>query len=68
MLEVEDEFNSGEGGESSRVSEAATDIADAQLGEASAEDHSESPEIVGDYPNDFENDRLDNLPSDYGER
>ena len=33
LLEVEDEFNSSEGGESSRVSEAATDIADAQLGE-----------------------------------
>mgnify|MGYP002816151406 FL=1 len=67
LLEVEDEFNSSEGGESSRVSEAATDIADAQLGEASAEDHSKSPEIVGDYPNDFDNDRPDNLPSDYSE-
>ena len=67
LLEVEDEFNSSDDGESSRASEAATDMADAQLGEASADDHSESPVIVGDYPNDFDDDRPDDLPSDYGE-
>jgi RNA polymerase sigma-54 factor len=67
LLEVEDEFNSSDEGESSTASEAATDIADAQLGEASADDHSESPVIVDDYPNDFDDDRPDNPPSDYGE-
>ena len=49
LLEIEDEFNSSDEGESSAASEAATDIADAQSGEASAEDRSESPVIVDDY-------------------
>ena len=67
LLEVEDEFNSSDDGESSTASEGANDIADAQLGEASADDHSESPVIVDDYPNDFDDDRPDDLSSDYDE-
>ena len=67
LLEVEDEFNSSNDGESSTASEGASDIADAQLGEASANDHLESPVIVDDYPNDFDDDRPDNPPTDYGE-
>ena len=59
ILEVEDEFNSAR--RSHPGLEAATDLADARLGEALLKTIQNRPD-VGDYPNDFENDRPDNLP------
>jgi RNA polymerase sigma-54 factor len=72
LLEVEDEFNGDDSGDSSTASEAPADIADTPLGEASGDDISQSlesgAEFDDDYANDFADDRPDNLPSDYGEQ
>ena len=72
LLEVEDEFNGDDSGDSSTASEAPADIADTPMGEASGDDISQSlasgAEFDDDYPNDFADDRPDNLPSDYGEQ
>ena len=72
LLEVEDEFNGDDSGDSSTASEAPADIADTPLGEASSDDISQSlesgAEFDDDYANDFADDRPDNLPSDYGEQ
>ena len=72
LLEVEDEFNGDDSGDSSTASEAPADIADTPLGEASGDDISQSlasgAEFDDEYANDFADDRPDNLPSDYGEQ
>ena len=72
LLEVEDEFNGDDSGDSSTASEAPADIADTPLGEVSGDDISQSlasgAELDDDYANDFADDRPDNLPSDYGEQ
>ena len=72
LLEVEDEFNGDDSGDSSTASEAPADIADTPLGEASGDVISQSlasgAEFDDDDPKDFADDRPDNLPSDYGEQ
>ena len=72
LLEVEDEFNGDDSGDSSTASEAPADIADTPLGEVSGDDISQSlesgAEFDDEYANDFADDRPDNLPSDYGEQ
>ena len=72
LLEVEDEFNGDDSGDSSTASEAPADIADTPLGEASGDDISQSlasgAEFDDEYANDFADDRPDSLPSDYGEQ
>ncbi|RZO84423.1 MAG: RNA polymerase factor sigma-54 [OM182 bacterium] len=72
LLEVEDEFNGDDSGDSSTASEAPADIADTPMGEVSGDDISQSlesgAEFDDDYPNDFADDRPDSLPSDYGEQ
>ena len=72
LLEVEDEFNGDDSGDSSTASEAPADIADTPMGEASGDDISQSlasgAEFDDEYANDFADDRPDNLPSDYGEQ
>ena len=72
LLEVEDEFNGDDSGDSSTASEAPADIADTPLGEVSGDDISQSlesgAEFDDEYANDVADDRPDNLPSDYGEQ
>ena len=72
LLEVEDEFNGDDSGDSSTASEAPADIADTPLGEMSGDDISQSlesgAEFDDEYANDVADDRPDNLPSDYGEQ
>ena len=72
LLEVEDEFNGDDSGDSSTASEAPADIADTPMGEASGDDISQSlasgAEFDDEYANDFADDRPDSLPSDYGEQ